>query len=86
MAAGRPARIEHSGQKDWSFAQQGRLDVRPGQIYELGGWVRLQAAGDATLCVTLRDRKENVTDWVFAGQTIGASLPERKPRHNQLYG
>jgi len=48
------------------------LEVKPGQIYELSGWVRVQGRGDATLCVTLRDAGDKVTDWVFAGQTAAA--------------
>ena len=61
------ARIEHAGIGDWSLAQQRMLEVKPGQIYELSGWVRVQGRGDATLCVTLRDAGDKVTDWVFAG-------------------
>ena len=67
------ARIEHTGSEDWSLAQQRSLEVKPGQIYALGGWVRVTGQGDTTLCVTLRDASEKVTDWVFAGQTTGAT-------------
>jgi hypothetical protein len=67
------ARIEHAGQQDWSFQQLAALDVRPGQIYELTGWVRLQGSGSATLCVTLRNAEHAVIDWSYGGQTTGAS-------------
>jgi hypothetical protein len=67
------ARIEHTGLQDWSLAQRRSLEVKPGQIYELSGWVRVQGRGDTTLCVTLRDAADNVTDWIFAGQTTGAT-------------
>ena len=67
------ARIEHAGQQDWSFQQLATLDVRPGQIYELNGWVRLQGTGSATLCVALRNSQQAVIDWSYGGQTTGAS-------------
>jgi hypothetical protein len=67
------ARIEYTGSEDWSLVQQRSLEVKPGQIYALGGWVRVTGQGDTTLCVTLRDASEKVTDWVFAGQTTGAT-------------
>ena len=66
-------RIVYSGEKDWSLAQQHAIEVKAGQIYELSGWVRVQGRGDTTLCVTLRDAADKVTDWTFAGQTAGAS-------------
>ena len=64
--------FEYTGSEDWSLVQQRSLEVKPGQIYALGGWVRVTGQGDTTLCVTLRDASEKVTDWVFAGQTTGA--------------
>ncbi|MGO9109178.1 MAG: glycoside hydrolase [Thermoguttaceae bacterium] len=66
-------RIEYTGREDWSLAQQRSLEVTPGQIYELSGWVRVQGRGDTTLCATLRDIDGRVTDWGFAGQTAGAT-------------
>ncbi len=66
-------RIEHSGQQDWSLAQRQPREVKPGQLYELSGWVRLLGKGDATLCVTLRDAGGQVIDWIYAGQTTGAT-------------
>jgi hypothetical protein len=66
-------RIEHTGQRDWSLARRDPLDVRPGQIYELSGWVRIEGQGDTTLCVTLREASGKVTDWIFAGQKSAAT-------------
>jgi hypothetical protein len=66
-------RVEHTGQRDWSLGQQRWLKVEPGQIYTLTGWVRLKGDGSTTLCVTLRDRKQTVTDWTFAGRTSRAT-------------
>ena len=67
------ARIEHTGQRDWSLAQRQPLRAKPGQIYELSGWVRVQGPGNASLSVTLRDAGGNVTEWLFAVQTSAAT-------------
>lgn len=72
-AGAQGVRIEHSGRQDWSLAQQRPLEVKPGEIYELSGWVRVQGKGDATLCVTLRTAEDKVTDWAFGGRTTGAT-------------
>ncbi|NQT11298.1 MAG: carbohydrate binding domain-containing protein, partial [Planctomycetes bacterium] len=61
-------RIEHTGSRDWSFQQVGRLDVAPGEIYEMTGWVRVEGEGDATLCVTLYDTEKEVMSWSFGGR------------------
>jgi len=58
-------RIEHTGAHDWSFMQQKALAVRPGQLYELKGWMRLAGRGSAELCVVLRNAKNRVMDWAF---------------------
>jgi hypothetical protein len=63
-------RVEHTGKRDWSLAQERWLEVEPGQIYELAGWVRVQGEGSATLSVILRDSKQKVLDWSFAGRTV----------------
>ncbi|MBN2473289.1 MAG: carbohydrate binding domain-containing protein [Pirellulales bacterium] len=73
------ARIEHTGTRDWSFQQQKPLQVVPGQIYELGGFVRLDGEGSATLCVTLRGAGDRVLDWSFGGRSTQAT-PWRRLR------
>jgi len=64
------ARIEHTAAQDWSFQQENALDVEPGQIYELKGWVRVKGQGSATLCVALRDAADKATDWAFGPRTV----------------
>jgi len=73
-------RIEHTGSRDWSFQQAHGLEVKPGEIYELSGWVRLEGEGDATLCVTLRDPQDEVISWTFGGQTTRATDQWRRLR------
>lgn len=65
----RALRIEHSGSQDWSFQQTEPLAVKPGQIYELSGWLRVEGEGTATLCVTLRGAEDRVIDWAFGAAT-----------------
>jgi hypothetical protein len=62
-------RIEHSGRRDWSFHQERALPVKPGQIYELGAWIRLEGEGTTTLCVTLRGANDQVMDWSFGADS-----------------
>lgn len=64
------ARIEHTGSEDWSFGQGKRLPVRPGEIYELSGWVWVEGEGSATLGVVLRDSRQQVLDWAYRGQSV----------------
>ena len=63
-------RIEHSSPQDWSLAQEKRIDVKPGEIYELSGWLRTQGEGAAALSVTLYDAKKQVLDWSFGGRDV----------------
>ena len=58
-------RIEHTGKDDWSFQVPKALNVSPGDIYELRGWVRLTGEGDASICVTLKDADNKVLDWSY---------------------
>jgi len=69
----RAVRVEHTGSKDWSLQQTARLDAKPGDIYELSGWARVQGEGDATLSVILRDADDEVISWSFGGSTARAS-------------
>jgi hypothetical protein len=72
-------RIEHTGPRDWSLQQEKPLPVKPGQIYQLSGWVRVQGEGNTTLCVTLRDAQDQVTDWAF-----GAASSRETPGWREL--
>ncbi|MBL7044563.1 MAG: carbohydrate binding domain-containing protein [Pirellulaceae bacterium] len=62
-------RIEHEGAEDWSLQQLEALAVKPGQIYELKAWVRVQGEGTTTLCVTPRGENDRVISWVYGGRT-----------------
>ncbi len=71
-------RIEHTGSRDWSFHRKSELQVAPGQIYQLSGWVRVQGEGSTTLSVTLRDARDEVTDWTFGAATTGPTAGWRR--------
>ena len=77
-------RIEHTGSHDWSFNQRARLDVTPGQIYELSGWVRLAGEAAATLCVALYDREGGAIHWSFGGRTAHATDGWRDRKSTRL--
>jgi len=63
-------RIEYTGDQDWSLAQAPKINVKPGDIFELSAWVRVQGTGEATLGVITRDSNERVLDWSHAGRTV----------------
>jgi hypothetical protein len=67
-------RIEQSSPHDWSVAQARRLEVKPGEIYELSGWLRTQGDGDAAWSVTLYDAGNQALQWTYgAGEVHGAT-------------
>jgi len=72
--------VEHRGDADWSFPQTQRRKVVPGEIYELSGWLRVQGAGSAHLCVALFDAAGQAIDWSFGGQELGATESWREVR------
>jgi hypothetical protein len=64
-------RIEHTGRGDWSLAREEPLGVRPGEIYEYAGWLRLEGKGRAEISVILRDEAGEVIDWSYAARSTG---------------
>ncbi len=73
-------KIEHAGTEDWSYQQAAPLEVEPGEIFGLSGWVRVEGEGRATLCVTLRDAGGEVIDWAYAGRSANAAPNWRELR------
>lgn len=63
-------RIEHTGEKDWSLACNKQLAVKPGEIYELSAWVRLQGKGNASLGVVTRDAAGKTMNWDHGGRSV----------------
>lgn len=70
-------RIEHTGSRDWSFSQDRRQPVRPGEIYELSAWLKLAGEGSAAISVTLYDARDRVLDWGFGQQSTRATAAWR---------
>lgn len=65
----RSARVEHTGQRDWSFDPDVRVSVQPGDIFELSAWVKIEGKGRTTICVVTYDAKGEVVKWMFAGRS-----------------
>ena len=59
----RSARVEHTGQRDWSFDPDVRVSVQPGDIFELSAWVKIEGKGRATICVVTYDAKGAVVNY-----------------------
>lgn len=66
-------RIEHQAAEDWNVAQQKRLPVKPGEIYELSGWVRAQGKGDIGLSVITYDGKQQALEWSYGRCSLTGS-------------
>ena len=66
-------KIVHTGTQDWSFPQERRVPVQPGDIYELHGWVRVNGEGRATLGVVLYGAENKVLDWSYGGRSVSAT-------------
>lgn len=65
--------VKHPGAEDWSFQQTSPIEVKPGEIYELSGRLRVEGAGTATLCVILYGEEKKVLRWTFGGDTTGTA-------------
>ncbi len=68
------ARIEHTGQKDWSFDSVERLDVEIGDVFELQAWVKLRGTGSVSLCVSTWDRNRQTVSWSDGAQSAQAKV------------
>ncbi|HWQ92398.1 MAG TPA: glycoside hydrolase, partial [Clostridia bacterium] len=72
------ARIDHHGDKDWSFEPHERLSTQPGELYELTAWVRLEGEGTVSLCASTWDAATNVVEWIYGQQTAVAGADWHK--------
>ena len=63
------ARVEHTGQRDWSFDPNVSIPVQPGDIFELSAWLKIEGTGSATLCVVIYDAEGEAVRWTFAGRS-----------------
>jgi hypothetical protein len=66
-------RVEYPLAEDWSLSQARSLDVRPGEIYELTGWLRIEGEGSEALSVTLSGADRKVIDWSYGGQRLAGT-------------
>lgn len=66
----RAARIEHAGEEDWSFEPECRVAVKPGQIFQLDVWAKVQGAGALTLCASTWDGQGKNLSWNEGERTI----------------
>jgi hypothetical protein len=68
-------RIDFHGEKDWSLDQAGQIDVKPGDLFELTGWVKLNAKdqGGVTLAVSTWDSQGQVKSWNYGARSLRES-------------
>ncbi len=67
-------RVEHRGERDWSLGQVRRLEVEPGQVYEISGWVLCeQIQRQVNLSVIPYSAEGKVIAWFWGTLTTGGT-------------
>jgi hypothetical protein len=64
-------RLEHRGERDWSFEPEERIHVREGDLFEMEVWLKMQGSGRATLCVSTFDPNGRTLSWSFGERSAG---------------
>jgi Glycosyl hydrolases related to GH101 family, GH129 len=64
------ARLEHRGERDWSFEPEERITVQAGDLFEMVAWLKLTGPGSATLCVTTLAPDGQALAWDFGERTV----------------
>ncbi|MCX7045576.1 MAG: carbohydrate binding domain-containing protein [Candidatus Sumerlaeota bacterium] len=62
-------RIAHRGSNDWSVNSPNRLPVKPGDLFELQAWVKLQGTGRVEISATTYDDKGKTLEWTYGSKT-----------------
>jgi hypothetical protein len=67
----RSARIEHTGQMDWSFSPDLDFSVKAGEIFRLSTRLRIESeTGSAGVSVVTYDESAKVVNWLFAEHNL----------------
>ncbi len=66
----RAVRVTYKGGQDWSLQQNQSLDVQPGDIFELTGWIQVTGKGHVSLSVILYDDSDKNLSWDFGGRPV----------------
>lgn len=66
------ARIEHRGEKDWFLEPKVLVAVKPGELFEMEAWVKLDGPGSVKLCVSTYDSQGKAQAWSYGARTISA--------------
>ena len=77
-------RVEHHGAQDWSLEPGQRLDVKPGDLFEVEIWLKVQGEGSVTLCASTWDRAGQAVDWACGSRTADVSGGWQKLRARLL--
>lgn len=66
-------RVEHKGRNDWSLNRTERLEVEPGDYFEMKVRVKVQGEGNAVLCAMAYNRNGKVVDYVCGASSSRAA-------------
>lgn len=74
------ARIQHRGEKDWSFEPLARISVKAGDVFELNAWLKMAAEGeaDSTLCAATYDADGKAIDWSYGARSTSQTSDWRR--------
>ncbi|HSI83112.1 MAG TPA: carbohydrate binding domain-containing protein, partial [Candidatus Methylacidiphilales bacterium] len=68
------AEIEHTGTSDWSMDWEQKVDVTPGDLFELGGWARTKAGtpkrSSVILCVSTWTAQGKTQEWLYGASHL----------------
>ena len=57
------ARVTHTAQGDWSFEPLSNLPARPGDLFEIEAFLKVEGQGDAVVCASTWDAAQKAVEW-----------------------
>jgi len=73
-------RVTHTGRRDWSLQSKSYLSVKPGDVFELTGWLKIDGDGRAHLAVVTYAPKDKPLAWLYGGSTVQGPSDWRRVR------
>lgn len=62
--------VDYTSTDDWSLSSEPRIPVTPGELFEMGAWLRIRGEGRTVVSVITRNRKEEVVEWNYAAKAL----------------
>jgi len=66
--------VTHTGEKDWAVSQAQRIDVKPGDFFQIGARVKCsRLPGTAGVSVVVRDKPGKTIHWLYGQVSTGGT-------------